>query len=331
MVRVNPTVKAAAVWLSLAASVWLVWELRVGLLLALGAVLVAMMLQLVARLICHVTGMRESIALALAVLLVLIIFVVCGWLFEARLTAQFGAVIHQIESGLRQLGPLRPLAGNASSLIGQVIPTALSSGLVLAEFAVVIAIAAIYIAAQPDTYRRGLVALFPRPLRADVDEVLKVVGAALQYWLLGQLIIMVIVGALSYCGMLIIGLPNPVVLALIAGISEIIPYLGPFIGAVPAILVALTVGIVPALWTVAVYVAIHVFEGYLIAPLLQRHLVHIPPALILMSILFCQLLIGPLGVMFAAPIAVFTYTAVKLLYVRDTLNEHVELPKRIEL
>jgi len=330
MVRVSPTVKTASVWLSLAGSAWLVWELRIGLLLALGAVLAAMMLHLVERSICRVTGMRDSIALTLAVLLILIAFVVCGWLFEARLTTQFGQVIHQIQAGLRELGPFRSFAGNASTLIGQTIPTALSSGLVIAEFAVVVAIAAIYIAAQPDMYRRGLVALFPRPLRADVAEALKVVGAALQYWLLGQLIIMVIVGAFSYCGMLIIGLPNPLALALIAGIAEIIPYVGPFIGAVPAILVALTIGLAPALWTLAVYIAIHIFEGYLIAPLLQRRFVHIPPALILMSILFSQLLFGPLGVMFAAPIAVFTYTAVKLLYVRDTLNEQVELPERIE-
>lgn len=331
MVRVSAPFKTAAIWLSLAALGWFLWEVRIGLLLALGAVLMAMMLHLIARLICRATRLPAGISLGVAVLLVLMALAVCVWLFEGRLIGQFGALVHQIEAGTHRLGPLQKLAGNAYASIGQFVPAVLSSGLTVLEFAVIMAISAIYIAAQPDMYRGGLVALFPRGLRLEADEAFKVVGAALQYWLLGQLIIMAIVGTLAYGGMALIGLPNPLALALIAGISEVVPYVGPFIGAVPAVLVALTKGFGPALWTLAVYIAIHIFEGYLIAPLLQRRFVHIPPALILMSILFNQFLFGPPGVMFAAPIAVLTYTAVKLLYMRDTLNERVELPQSIEI
>jgi predicted PurR-regulated permease PerM len=209
------------------------------------------------------------------------------------------------------------------------VPHALTSGLAVAEYAIVIAIAGIYMAAQPELYAGGLVLLFPPALRPDAEEGLQKIGATLTYWLIGQMIVMLIVGVLAYALMLALGLPNPAALALIAGLSEAVPYLGPFIGAVPAVLVALTIGFDNAMWTVAGYIGIHIIEGYLIVPLLQRRLVHIPPALILLSILVSQLLFGFVGIVFAAPIAVVAYTATSLFYVRNVLDERVNLPDDI--
>jgi predicted PurR-regulated permease PerM len=86
--------------------------------------------------------------------------------------------------------------------------------------------------------------------------------------------------------------------------------------------VALTLGLMPALWTVVAYVAIHVFEGYVTAPMIERYFVTIPPALILSGIVVSDMLFGTIGIILAAPITVVVYMAVKMLYIEDPLEEH---------
>lgn len=108
--------------------------------------------------------------------------------------------------------------------------------------------------------------------------------------------------------------------------TEIIPYLGPIIGAIPAVLVALTLGLWPAIWTVIAYTGIHLVEGYLAAPLIQERFARIPPAVTLIGITASGLIFGLIGVLFAAPLTVIIFVAVKLLYVRETLDEETEIP-----
>lgn len=106
-----------------------------------------------------------------------------------------------------------------------------------------------------------------------------------------------------------------------------VPYIGPFIGGAPAVLVALTKGLSPALWIIIACLGIHLVEGYLAAPLLQRWFVHIPPALVLIAIVASQLFFGLAGFIFAAPLAVVCFTAAKFLYVGATLKQPVDIPR----
>ena len=320
----HPILRSAAIWLALAASLWVLWYVRVALLVGFGAIIAAMLLRLIARAIMRLTGAGERTALVAATLLVLALTAACAFLFGRDLYAQFGSVMQRVEAGARQLGWAKEIFAGASSLMGAV-PVALGSGIAVLESFVVIVIAGIYIAAKPDVYRRGTILLFPRKLRVRAAEALDQAGNALDLWLVGQFIVMVVVGVLSYVGMTAIGLPNPLALALIAAVAEIVPYIGPFAGAIPALLVALTRGYDVALYTLAVYAGIHVLEAYLVAPLLQRRLVKIPPALVLLSIILNQLLFGVAGTVFAAPIALVTFTMVRLLYVRNTLQERMPI------
>jgi predicted PurR-regulated permease PerM len=186
---------------------------------------------------------------------------------------------------------------------------------------------AIYLAAQPDMYRRGVALLFPQRLRPKAMEALNLIGSSLRLWMLAQLILMAVVGLLSYVVVLVLGLPNPGALGLIAGITELVPYLGPFNGGAPAVLVALTKNTTLAVYTILDYIGVHVVEGYLIGPLLQRWFVLIPPALVLTGIFASQLLFGFAGIILAAPITVAVFAAVKVLYMRDTLKQDVEMPE----
>ena len=332
---------SALIWVGVAAGAFLLWHLRIVVVTAFGAILFAIVLRTIARLIGVLTHLPDGPALTLAVVLIFAVVVGTGWLFGARASEQFGSLFGHLKTGetavvafLQQHGlkhASERLDQNAASLLRSGAPGILAGGLHLTEFAIVLLISALYLAVQPDWYRQGFAKLFGRSARNEVDSGLLKIGIALRLWLLGQFIIMAVVTVLSFFATWAIGLPNPIALALVAGLAEFIPYLGPFIGAVPALLAAVTLGIEPMFWTAASYLGIHLLEGYLIAPLLQRHFISIPPALVLIGILTWGLLFGTLGVVIATPLTVTLFIAIKLFYVRDALGQRAEVPEKSPL
>ncbi|HEU5017437.1 MAG TPA: AI-2E family transporter [Pseudolabrys sp.] len=327
------TSQTALIWVSLAALAVLLWVVREGLLLIFGAIVIAVLLHVLAAFISRWTHLSHGPSLAIATAFVIAVVGITFWRFGAQLSGQFSGLMHNVENGTRFLRELlqqhgfsslsNQLAERGTSFITSFISDALKGGLRVIEAAIVLAIMGIYLAAQPALYRRGLALLFRPRQRERALNAIDLIGRTLKLWLFTQLILMLLVGILSFIALWIIGLPNPVALALIAGIFEFVPYLGPFISAIPALLVALTMGgLAPVIWTAIAYVGIHLFEGYLTAPLIERHFVTIPPALILSGIVICELLFGITGVVLAAPITVVVYMAVKMLYVEDPLEEH---------
>jgi predicted PurR-regulated permease PerM len=197
------------------------------------------------------------------------------------------------------------------------------------EGLVIMVISAAYLAAQPRHYRDGLIWLFPPRAHAHAARIIDGIGEALRLWLLGQLIEMVLIGALSMMAVWIIGVPSPLALGLIAGIGEFIPYVGPLLAAVPALLVALTKSPEATLWTAVAYLIIHQIEGNIVAPLIQRQMVSIPPAVMLLGIVAITYLFGATAIIFAAPIVVVIFAGVTLLYVQDTLGERTALTRKL--
>lgn len=211
-------------------------------------------------------------------------------------------------------GVLRRIAG-----FGVVVVDALSA-FVLAV------IGGAFLAADPRLYRRGLVKLLPESQHARVEDALETSGRALRQWLLAQLIAMAMVGVLVGLGTWLIGLPSPLALALFAALVEFVPVIGPIVGAVPALLLALTQGGGAFLWTLLLFVAIQQVESNLIMPLVEKRMVQMPPALLLFSVVAVGAVFGLPGVILAAPLTVLAYVLVKKLYVRQTLGEETDVP-----
>jgi predicted PurR-regulated permease PerM len=113
---------------------------------------------------------------------------------------------------------------------------------------------------------------------------------------------------------------------LIAGLLEFVPFIGPVLGALPAILIASTIDGPTVLWTVLLFVVIQQLEANVIFPQLGRRMVSLPPALALFAILAAGVLFGPLGLLFGFPMAVVVFVLVKKLYVRETLGEETAVP-----
>ncbi|HZD92146.1 MAG TPA: AI-2E family transporter, partial [Pseudolabrys sp.] len=260
------TFQTALIWIAAAALAFALWYVRQGVLLVFGAIVLALLLHVFAAAISDWTRMPHGAALALATAVVIALVGFLIWRFGAQLSGQFTELVRNVESGTHYLqsqlaksgvsGLGQKVTEKGTSFITNSLSNVVSTGLTMVEAAIVLIISAVYLAAQPKLYRTGFAKLFRPRHRARVMESLDLIGRTLKLWLLSQLILMAGVGVMSFVAVWLIGLPNAVALALLAGVLEIVPYLGPFISAIPAVLVALTLGLMPALWTVVAYVAI---------------------------------------------------------------------------
>ncbi len=331
--------KRTLIVVAVAAIPVLIWYLSNVILMIFGAVILAQLLRLGAEPLKRWIALPASVALAISILGVLAIIGGTAYLFGTQISGEVQDVINRIGSGTQTLEATLQGSAFGRFLLDRVQSTSISVTAVLSGFLkmsssfiealVIVVICGIYIAAQPRLYRDGLVQLFPPRLHARAGDFFDGIAEALQRWLLGQLFEMILIGALSTFAVWLIGVPSPLALGLIAGIGEFIPYLGPLLAAIPAVLVALTKSPDTALWTLVAYLVIHQIEGQLVAPLIQRHMVSIPPAVMLLGIVAITYLFGMVAIIFAAPIAVVVFAAVNLLYVQDTLGESTELTRTL--
>ena len=160
-----------------------------------------------------------------------------------------------------------------------------------------VVVAAIFMAAQPDLYRRGVLALVPAGQRDLAADTLDTSGSALKQWLLAQLVAMAMVGSLTAVGLWLVGVPTPLALGLISGLAEFVPIVGPILGAIPAVLLAISIDWTTALWAIGVVVVVQQLEANLIMPLIQQRLAALPPVITMFAILAFGLLFGPLGLL----------------------------------
>lgn len=125
----------------------------------------------------------------------------------------------------------------------------------------------------------------------------------LQLWLRGQLLLCLIIGVMSYIGLLLLGVKYALVLGLWAGLTEFIPYIGPFIGAIPAVFIALTAGgFIKGLLVVILYIVIQQLENHLLVPKVMQRTVGLNPLVVIIVMLIGAKLAGIVGILLAIPL-----------------------------
>ena len=331
-------VRRVLIVLALAALAFLLWQLRIVLLMLFGAVVVATIVRAIADPICRWTRVPNAAAVAVAALLIFAIIGAAFWMLGSQIGAQMQTLtqsipesLDKLEAWVADLGLLEQLrswrsAMSSGSGIMSTVSTLMSSlSNALANILIVI-FGGIFLAAEPKFYRTGAIKLVPQSKRGTMTEAILESERALRLWLKGQLIAMLVVGVMTGLGLWMIGVPSPLVLGLLAGLLEFIPFAGPIVAAVPGVLIALAHSTDLALWAVLVYVVVQHAESYLIQPLVQRYAVELPAVILLFSLLAFGVLFGPTGIVLAAPLAVVTYVLVKRLYVIDTLDTPTPIP-----
>lgn len=181
--------------------------------------------------------------------------------------------------------------------------------------ALVVLVVGIYTAARPGLYRKGFVRLIPPTHRERVEDGLDRARHALQRWMIGTAINMVLVGLLSLVGLWILGVPAAIALAVIAGLSEFVPIIGPIAAAVPAIAVAFTVSPTTALWVALLYVVVQQIESNVITPLVMGGAADLPPALTVIFQSIMAVIFGFLGLLLAVPVLAVAMVLTNALYI----------------
>ena len=213
-------------------------------------------------------------------------------------------------------------AGSWSARVFRIV----SSALAVVAGAGFVFFVAVYYAIDPELYRRGFLLLMPPEARRRADEVLAATGVRLRRWMQTQLIAMVVIGAVSTVGLLVLGVDSAIALGLIAGLFEFVPVVGPIFSAVPAIGMGLLDGPRTALFVAGLYFVIQHLENYLLIPLLMKQGLKLPPVLTIVVQSLCSLVFGLLGLLVAVPLAGAAMVIVEKLYVEDVIGEEAPEP-----
>lgn len=151
--------------------------------------------------------------------------------------------------------------------------------------------------------KKGVVFLFPVNLRQKASNVIEEMGIVVSNYIRGQLLVSVAVGILVFAGMYILQVEYPLVLGLLAAITETIPIIGPIIGALPAIMLAYVVSPALAIKVVAFYLIVQQLENHIIMPKIMGQTIEIHPVIVIISLLIGGQLYGILGMILAVPLA----------------------------
>jgi predicted PurR-regulated permease PerM len=332
-------VRRALIVIGLAALALLLWQLRSVLVLLFGAVVVATIVRAIAEPFSKHLRLPDGIAVLVSVLVLAGVLLGIGWLLGQQIAAQFDALaatlpraLDQVDQWLASFGLSHPFATwfaqlhtSGGTLVSRFGTWLTSASAAIANFLIVF-FGGVFLASQPRFYRTGAIKLIPPAKRSVFSQAMDESERALRLWLKGELIAMLVIGLMTGIGLWLLGVQSWLVLGILAGFFEFIPFAGPILSAVPAILIALVQSPQLALWTALMYVFIQHSEAYLIQPVIQQYAVEVPAVVLLFSLLAFAVLFGPIGILFAAPLSVVVYVLVKRLYVIEALDTPTPIP-----
>lgn len=311
---VRSEARRALVWLGIAGLAALAILLADSLLVIFGGVVFAALVDGGARLLGRVLKIGRGWRVAL-VLLGTVGFAV--WLAQfagsqisvqaaalpATLEAQSLAVIEwlrlrgfdiHVPDAQAMVGQMMGGVGHLTRVVGGIIGAATTT--------VLIVVIGIYIAVEPQLYRRGLAWMVPLDQRDHFGGTLHRMGRSLRRLLAGRLLGMAVEGLATWLLLELYGVPMAALLGLLTGLLAFLPNIGALISGLLMILVGFSGGQEMGLYTVLVYAVVQVVDGYLIVPMIARKTADLPPALVLAAQLVMGVLFGLLGLILADPL-----------------------------
>ena len=197
------------------------------------------------------------------------------------------------------------LLQQVANLVGQALKVVqfAVSFLTTALDSVFVLILALYLTADATRIRSWAIGFVPPSRRPRASRIAGHVGTRLGGWLRGQLLLSAIIGVVVLVGLLALGVPYAVLLALVAAVGEAVPMVGPILSAIPAVLVGLTQSPTTGLLVLALYVVVQQLENHLIVPKVMERAVEIHPLAIMLALLAGSQLMGITGAILSVPVA----------------------------
>ncbi|MGH7776837.1 MAG: AI-2E family transporter [Candidatus Dormibacterales bacterium] len=315
---------------------WLLALLLVVLYLVFGAI-VALLAAPAARALERGAHVPRTLAILITLLGGLIVIGAFGYVVSGPITAEAHQLIGQVPRlvhdarGLyaRLLPALRSHgidlspgsiasggAGTIASELGSLLLKSVTGVLTLAVDLVVVLVVAFWLLRDGEALRTSLNQWLPARVRSAADFGIDAIVVVVGGYVRAQLFMAALIGVLSGIGMAIIGVPFPLVVALAAGLLELIPMVGPFAGAAVGVTLALTRNVPLAFETLAVFIVIHFIEGYVVGPRVQARFVRIHPLAAFLALLAGVESAGLIGALLAVPAA-----SLLAVFVRATVGD----------
>jgi len=291
-------------------------------------------------------GIPRGLSVLLIYLLLVLLFTGLGMLvfppFYAQirtLARQLPALFQVLQQAIPRLSQIsqelglaeqvRQLGGQLATLLtaqaGALAAVPLQLFTVLLGLVSVLVIAYFWLSAT-EALDRALVSRLPGYQATFLRSLATELSGRAGGWLRGQIALMFFVGVVTFVGLLVLGVPYPVALAVWASITEIIPIVGPFLGAIPAVLVAFTVSPWLALATAVLYLVIQQLEGNILVPKVMERAVGLHPLVVLLAVLVGGSLRGIIGIVVAVPLAAALQVIVERTLIPWLLARAAELP-----
>ncbi|MFH1667441.1 MAG: AI-2E family transporter [Candidatus Komeilibacteria bacterium] len=197
---------------------------------------------------------------------------------------------------------LNTITGNLSRAASGVFDTLMGIFGGIFSFFLVLVIT-FYFTVEEEGLKRFIMSVTPAQYQPYLMQLVSRIQRKLGYWLRGQLILSVIIFILTFVGLTVLGVEYALLLALIAGIFEVIPYMGPIIAAVPAVFLAFMQSPLKGLLVLILYIIIQQLENHIIVPKVMSKSVGINPLVVIIVLLVGGKLGGVMGMVLAVPVA----------------------------
>ncbi|MDD4332775.1 MAG: AI-2E family transporter [Patescibacteria group bacterium] len=221
-------------------------------------------------------------------------------------------LLDNLKAGINSLSSsLELTAGGVYSTVSGIFGNIFSFILVL--------VITFYMAAEENALKKIIWSIAPEHHQPYILKLVNRMQIKIGLWLRGQLILSLIIFVLAFSGLSILGVRYALVLALIAGIIEFIPYLGPFLAAIPAIFLALAQSPMLALFVLILFYVIHLVESNIIIPKLMQKFVGLNPIVIIIALLIGFKLAGVVGAVLSIP-----FTTVISVFLKDIFEKKGE-------
>jgi predicted PurR-regulated permease PerM len=331
-------------WIGLFAfivSIYILWQIRQVLLIVFAAIVLATALNQVVKALQKIRIPR-GLAIGISVILLLTIisgflalvapqiieqlreftFIVPKFLDQMRLWNDWLLKVLP-EQVLEEIQGLRYLTQGLQSWLDRILGNfflILSQSLNIVLNLLLFLVLTIMLLIDPKPYRSGFILLFPAFYRRRMDEILHKCETYLVGWIKGTLLTMLLIGGLSYIGLLILGVRLPLINAIVAGFLEFIPNVGPTLSLLPPLLLALLDAPWKAVAVVALYFGIQQVESLIVVPLIMRSQVSLLPVVTLLAVVVFANFFGFLGLFLAIPLVLVLQIFIQEILVKDVLN-----------
>jgi len=332
-------VHVGLILLACAAALALLWLAREVILLGFVGVLIAVVFSFPVRWLSRLVPRGAAVLVVLAVLvgstagLVALAAPILQREFE-QLKESAPRAIQKAQDWVRQVqttagaggkegdkGQAAQKGSEVAAKVGEKAVPALLAVVSGATAIVLVIVLGAFLVYQPDAYRRGVRLLVPKEHETVFDEAYRRTGDGLRRWVGGIVVAMTLMGGLTAAGLAAVGIEEWLLLGVLTFLGTFVPYVGAIASAVPGLLAALAQSPRHFLLAGAVYLGVHIVEGYLVEPLVMRRAVEIRPALLLFTQGIFGAIFGLLGTVVATPMLVCIQALTGYLWVERRLGK----------